>query len=148
MKINLIVNGEKKIFEIEPSDILLDVLRKNGYYSVRRGCDTGMCGICTVLLDGKPVPSCSVYAARVDGHEITTLEGIKEAKELATLLAEEGADQCGYCSPGLIVNTIYLKNKNIKSMEEAKVKLIGNLCRCTGYESQHRAIEKFLGVKK
>lgn len=148
MKISLIINGEKKDVEINPDDILLDILRKLGYYSVRRGCDTGMCGICTVLLDGKPVPSCSVFAARADGHHITTVEGLKGAKVFAQYLAEEGADQCGFCSPGLIVNTVYLKNKNIKDKEEITNKLIGNLCRCTGYVGQHRAIEKFLGVEK
>jgi len=148
MKINVTINNEKKELEIAPDDILLDVLRRYGYHSVRRGCDTGMCGICTVLLDGKPVPSCSIFAARVDGHEITTIEGLPEAKELAKILAEEGADQCGFCSPGLIVNTVYLKKLKIKKIEEVKIKLIGNLCRCTGYVGQHRAIEKFLGVEK
>ncbi|ABR31169.1 (2Fe-2S)-binding protein [Thermosipho melanesiensis] len=147
MKITLKINGKTEEVDIKPYEILLDVLRRLGYYSVRRGCDTGMCGICTVLLDGKPVPSCSIFAAKVDGHSITTVEGLKEAKELAKLLAEEGADQCGFCSPGLIVNTIYLKNMGVKDKDEIKSKLIGNLCRCTGYVSQHRAIEKFLGVE-
>ncbi|SHH16451.1 (2Fe-2S)-binding protein [Thermosipho atlanticus] len=148
MKINVVINNEKKELEIEPDEILLDVLRRYGYHSVRRGCDTGMCGICTILLDGKPVPSCSIFAARVDGHEITTVEGLPEAREFAELLAEEGADQCGFCSPGLIVNTIYIKRAKIEKMDEVKIKLIGNLCRCTGYEGQHRAIAKFLGVEK
>ncbi|ANQ54234.1 (2Fe-2S)-binding protein [Thermosipho affectus] len=148
MRIKLKVNNKTEEIDIEPHEILLDVLRKLGYYSVRRGCDTGMCGICTVLFDGKPIPSCSVFAARADGHEITTVEGLEDAKAFAKLLSEEGADQCGYCSPGLILNTVYLKKIGVKDLNKAKIKLIGNLCRCTGYESQHRAITKFLGVTK
>ena len=149
MKVKVNINQQIKVFECEPGDFLLDTLRKNNYLSVRRGCDTTNCGVCTVLLDGKPVPSCSLLTLKADGHEITTVEGIQaEAEKLGKYFGDEGADQCGFCSPGLIVNTVYLKKLKIKKIEEVKIKLIGNLCRCTGYVGQHRAIEKFLGVEK
>lgn len=147
MKINVTVNNQKQVFECEPGDYLLDILRANNYTSVRRGCDTTNCGVCTVLLDGKPVPSCSVLAARVDGHQITTVEGIpEEAEKIGLLFGEEGADQCGYCNPSLAL-TMYAMKKELKhpTIQEVKKYLVGNLCRCTGYISQERAIMKYLG---
>ena len=105
MKIRLTLNGKKIEAEIKADTLLLDLVREKGCYSVKRGCETSNCGLCTVWLDGKPVLSCSVLAARADGHEVTTLEGLqKESEEFADFLAREGADQCGFCSPGLIMN--------------------------------------------
>ncbi len=153
MKIKVKVNGEWKEWEIDPSDYLLDVLRREGYLSVKRACDTGTCGACTVLVDGFPALSCSVLAATMDGHEITTAEGIAdEMEEYIKALASEGAEQCGFCSPGLMVMVYALKkeieNGKVEKNEEAvKRYLIGNLCRCSGYLGQQRAIFKFLGVK-
>lgn len=147
MKINLKINGQSRQFLIEPNEYLLDVLRKNDYLSVRRGCDNTSCGVCTVLIDNKPVPSCSVLAARCENKEITTVEGIeKEAEKLARYFGELGADQCGYCNPSmaLTVYALKLENKNA-SIEEVKEYLVGNLCRCTGYIAQHEAIMKYLG---
>lgn len=149
MKINVTVNNQKQIFECDPGDYLLDTLRAYNYTSVRRGCETTNCGVCTVLLDGKPVPSCSVLSARVDGHQITTIEGIpEEAEKIGLLFGEEGADQCGYCNPSLAL-TMYAMKKELKhpSIKEVKKYLVGNLCRCTGYISQERAIMKYLGDK-
>jgi len=148
MKVEMTVNGEKKVFEVDPSDTLLDVLRRNGYLSVKKGCDTGTCGVCTVLMDGVPVLSCIVLAGKAHGHEITTVEGIEnEMRKFAEKLAQEGADQCGYCSPGLVVMVYALKKMySNPTEEEIKKFLIGNLCRCSGYQGQMRAIKKFLGV--
>lgn len=147
MKINLKINGQSRHFLIEPNEYLLDVLRRNDYLSVRRGCDNTSCGVCTVLIDNKPVPSCSVLAARCENKEITTVEGIeKEVEKLAKYFGELGADQCGYCNPSmaLTVYSLKLENKNA-NIEEVKEYLVGNLCRCTGYVAQHEAIMKYLG---
>jgi carbon-monoxide dehydrogenase small subunit len=147
MKINLTINDENRSFEIDPSMTLLEVLRENGYMSVKQGCDTGTCGLCTVLMDDKPILSCSILAAKVDGHFVKTLEGIgEEAKNIGDLLAKEGADQCGFCSPGLIIN-VYAMKKTLSNPSEEDINkfLVGNLCRCTGYVGQTRAIKKYLG---
>mgnify|MGYP002587745276 CR=1 FL=1 len=150
MKITLILNGKKTEAEIKADTLLLDLVREKGCYSVKRGCETSNCGLCTVWLDKKPVLSCSVLAARADGHEITTLEGLqKESEEFAGFLAREGADQCGFCSPGLIMNVLAME-RELKNPDEETIKeyLAGNLCRCTGYASQLRALEKYLNRKK
>ena len=132
MKIRLTLNGKKIEAEIKADTLLLDLVREKGCYSVKRGCETSNCGLCTVWLDGKPVLSCSVLAARADGHEVTTLEG-----------------QCGFCSPGLIVNVLAMERELVKpTMEEVREYLAGNLCRCTGYAGQLRALEKYLNRKK
>ncbi|MFA6647846.1 MAG: 2Fe-2S iron-sulfur cluster-binding protein, partial [Candidatus Izemoplasmatales bacterium] len=110
MKIDVVVNGKKREFLIEPSEYLLDVLRRYDYSSVRRGCDNISCGVCTVLLDGKPIPSCSMLAVRCVGHEVTTVEGIeKEAEKIAHYFGELGADQCGYCNPSMALTVYALK---------------------------------------
>lgn len=147
MKVNLLVNNETKVFECNPGDFLLDTLRKYNYLSVRRGCDTTNCGVCTVLFDGKPVPSCSVLTAKAEGHHITTVEGIQsEVEKLGKHFGDEGADQCGYCNPSLAL-AVYAMKQELKnpSTEEIKEYLVGNLCRCTGYIAQERAIKKYLG---
>ncbi|MBI9009382.1 MAG: 2Fe-2S iron-sulfur cluster binding domain-containing protein [Tenericutes bacterium] len=149
MKIKMTVNNQVKIFECEPSDYLLDTLRNNNYVSVRRGCDTTNCGVCTVLMDGKPVPSCSVLTVQAEGKQITTVEGIQEeAEKIGNYFGEEGADQCGYCNPSLAL-TVYAMKKELvnPTIKEVKKYLVGNLCRCTGYISQERAIMKYLGDK-
>lgn len=112
MIIDLFINGKKIQAETAPDQMLIDFLRGLGYKSMKRGCDTGNCGLCTVWMDEKPVLSCSVPAARAAGHKITTLEGVQEeAAEFSDYLANEGADQCGYCSPGLIMNVLALKRE-------------------------------------
>lgn len=147
MKLNLKINGIDKTFLIQGNEYLLDVLRNNDYHSVRRGCDNTSCGVCTVLLDGKPVPSCSVLAIRCENREITTVEGIeKEAEKLAKHFGELGADQCGFCNPSMALTVYSLKQENkFASEEEIKNYLVGNLCRCTGYVAQHEAIKRYLG---
>ena len=150
MKIQLILNGKKLEEEISPDLLLIDFVRSHGCYSVKRGCETSNCGLCTVFLDEKPVLSCSVLAARADGHRVDTLEGLKEeAKEFGTFIANQGAEQCGFCNPGIIMNAIALfREIPNPSEEEIKEYLAGNLCRCSGYEGQLRGILNFLEYKK
>ena len=150
MEIQFILNGKMQTSVIAADTLLLDLLRSLGCYSVKRGCETSNCGLCTVWMNQKPVLSCSILAARADGCEITTLEGLqKEAEEIGRFLAAEGADQCGFCSPGLIMNLLAMERELVNpDMDEVREYLSGNLCRCTGYEGQMRAIEKYLNRKK
>lgn len=148
MKIQLNINGVDRSIDIEPDEMLLDILRRLGYLSVKRGCDTGSCGVCTVLMDGKPIPSCTVYGAKADGHNITTVEGVQEeAKKIGEFLVGEGVEQCGYCSPGFVLIIIsMIKELKNPTEEEIKHYLVGNLCRCSGYAGHLRAIKKYLEV--
>lgn len=105
MEIKFKLNGKEIKAEVEADTILLDLLREQGCYSVKRGCETANCGLCTVLMNKKSVLSCSILAAQADGQEIVTLEGMqKEAEEFGDFLANEGAEQCGFCNPGFIMN--------------------------------------------
>lgn len=150
MKIRLTLNGKKIEAEIKADTLLLDLVREKGCYSVKRGRETSNCGLCTVWLDGKPVLSCSVLAARADGRSVTTLEGLQdEAKEFGAFIADQGAEQCGFCNPGFIMNALALFRENeYPDTEEIKEYLAGNLCRCSGYEGQLRGIQAFLAWKK
>ena len=146
MIIDLFINGKKIQAETAPDQMLIDFLRGLGYKSMKRGCDTGNCGLCTVWMNKKPVLSCSVLAARADGKEIVTLEGVQErAAEFGTYLANQGGEQCGFCNPGFIMNVLAMEDElNNPTEEEIKAYLSGNLCRCSGYESQLRAIKNYL----
>lgn len=146
MLVTITINGKKYTDDVSADLRLLDYLRSKGFYSVKCGCETSNCGLCTVWMDGKSILSCSVLAARADGHAITTLEGLEaEAREFAEFMANEGAEQCGYCSPGLVMNVLALKKElTAPTDEEIKHYLAGNLCRCTGYMGQMRAITKYL----
>ena len=146
MELQFTLNGKKINTQISPDQILLELVRELGCYSAKRGCDTSNCGLCTVLVDSKPVLSCSTLAARVQGKTVTTMEGLQEeAGKFGAFLAGEGAEQCGFCSPGLIMNILAMeKELNHPGVEEIKEYLSGNLCRCTGYMGQLRAIEKYL----
>ena len=150
MLIHFILNGKETEAEVSADKLLLDLVRDLRCYSVKRGCETANCGLCTVLLDGTPVLSCSVLAVRADGKEVTTLEGLQEeAAEFGAFLADEGAEQCGFCSPGFIMNVLAMVQElDDPSEEEIKEYLAGNLCRCTGYMGQLRAIRRFLQKKK
>ena len=136
MQISLTLNGKKITEEIAADLLLIDFVRNHGCYSVKRGCETSNCGLCTVFLDEKPVLSCSVLAARADGHKVDTLEGLqKEAEEFGSFIAGQGAEQCGFCNPGMIMNAIALFRENPDpSDDEIREYLAGNLCRCSGYE--------------
>lgn len=149
MQITMMINGQRITDDIKPDMLLLDFLRAHGCYSVKRGCETSNCGLCTVWLDGKPILSCSMLAVRCDGYAITTLEGVEqEAHEFADYMAKQGAEQCGFCSPGLIMNVLAMKKElQQPTREEINHYLAGNLCRCTGYMGQLRAIEAYLQEK-
>ena len=150
MQINIILNGVKVSADVAPDTLLLDFVRSLGCKSVKRGCETSNCGLCTVFLDDKPVLSCSVLAARADGRRVTTLEGLQEeAAEFGGFIADQGAEQCGFCNPGFIMNALALfREKESPTEEEIKEYLAGNLCRCSGYEGQLRGIQNFLAWKK
>ena len=150
MQITLTLNGIKVTEDVAADMLLIDFVRAHGCKSVKRGCETANCGLCTVFLDEKPVLSCSVLAARVNGRSVTTLEGLQEeAAEFGAFIADQGAEQCGFCNPGMIMNAIALLHENSEPTEaEIKEFLAGNLCRCSGYEGQLRGIQNFIAWKK
>ena len=150
MTITIQLNGRPVTAEVSPDTLLLDFVRTQGCASVKCGCETAGCGLCTVFLDDVPVLSCSVLAARADGHAVTTLEGLQdEAAEFVGFIADQGADQCGFCNPGFVMNTIALLRDNPDPTdEEIRSYLAGNLCRCSGYEGQLRGIRNFLNSRK
>lgn len=149
MLVELNVNGKKRKVDIEPEEYLVDSLRKLGNLSVKRGCDTGCCGLCSVWINKRPTLSCATLTVRALNKEITTIEGLeKEASEFAKILVSQGAEQCGFCSPGFIMTVIAMKEELSNPTEEEIIHyLTGNLCRCTGYMGQLRAIKSYLGVK-
>lgn len=149
MTVELTLNGKRISAEVSPDNLLLDFLRDLGCYSVKRGCETTNCGLCTVLMDGTPVLSCGVLAARASGHSIQTLEGLQEeAAAFVGFIADEGAEQCGFCNPGYVMNTIALLRENPNPTdEEIRGYLAGNLCRCSGYEGQLRGIRAYLNSR-
>lgn len=150
MNIEFVLNGRKVSAAIDADDSLYKVLRSLGMHSVKCGCETTNCGLCTVHMDGKAVLSCSVPAARCAGHEVTTLEGMQEeARRLGACLAGEGAEQCGFCAPGLMMNVFALAKENPHATEaEIDAFLAGNLCRCSGYMGQRRGIRRYLDSLK
>lgn len=148
VKFNL--NGVDVEYIIKPGEYLLDTLRNNGVKSVKKGCNGSSCGACVVLLDDKPVLSCSLLTARAEGHKVMTVESIQdEAAELSEYFSREGADQCGFCNASfaLMVHALKLENPH-PTADEIKDYMVGNLCRCTGYQSQQKAINAYLGGKK
>lgn len=150
MQIELKLNGRSCKADVSPDMRLFDFVREQGCASVKCGCETSNCGLCTVWLDGTPVLSCSVLAVRANGREVTTLEGLQaEAAEFGAFLADEGAEQCGYCSPGFIMNVLAMV-RELKDPTEQEIQtyLAGNLCRCSGYQGQLRAIRHYLQAKQ
>ena len=150
MELTLSLNGKKVTASVEADTLLIDFLRNQGCLSVKRGCETSNCGLCTVLLGGKPVLSCSMLAIRAQGQEVQTLEGLQqEASEFVGFIADQGADQCGFCTPGFVMNTIALLRENPDPTdEEIRGFLAGNLCRCSGYDGQLRGIRAFLESRR
>ncbi len=146
MEVKIKLNGRAVVDDVPADTLLIDFVRAHGCVSVKRGCETSACGLCTVLLDGMPVLSCSVLAARADGHAVQTLEGLQEeASEFVGFIADQGAEQCGFCNPGFVMNTIALLRENPDPTdEEILAYLSGNLCRCSGYVGQLRGIRNFL----
>ena len=150
MKLSFELNGRKIETEAQAGLLLLDLLRSLGCMSVKRGCETANCGLCTVLVEEKPVLSCAVPALRVQGKRVTTLEGLqKEAEAFAGFMADQGADQCGFCNPGFVMNVLAMeKELDNPTEEQIREYLAGNLCRCGGFMSQHRAISAYLKYRK
>jgi len=148
VKFNL--NGLDVEWTIKPGEYLLDTLRSHNIKSVKKGCDGSACGVCTVLLDDKPILSCSVLTAKVEGHKVMTVEAIQEeAAELSERFSREGADQCGFCNAAHALMAHALK-KEIPNPTEEQIRdyMVGNLCRCTGYQGQIKAIKAYMGGKK
>ncbi len=146
MEIEFTLNGRLTYGEISDDTTLFQLLRRKGCYSVKCGCETENCGLCTVLVNGASRLSCSFLAARANGCDIVTLEGVEQkAKEFGTYLAAEGAEQCGFCSPGLIMNVLAMEQEE-KAPDDEQIKeyLAGNLCRCSGYMGQLRAVKNYL----
>jgi carbon-monoxide dehydrogenase small subunit len=146
MRIDLTVNQRVIEQEIHPGESLLELLRRLGFVGVKNGCEAGDCGACTVLLNGRAVNACLVFAAKAHGSAITTVEGLAEGETLhpaQQAYLDEGAVQCGYCTPGMLMTTIDLLSRNpTPNDDEIRHAIAGNLCRCTGYEKQVVAIRK------
>ena len=142
------MNDKEEVIEVDPRDRLLDILRnKLGLTSVKEGCSEGECGACTVIMDGAAVTSCTVLAMQARGRKIITTEGLEKSGELDKLqdsFMRNGAIQCGYCTPGMLMSckALLMKNQN-PSEEEIRRAIEGNLCRCTGYT---KIVESVLDV--
>ncbi len=143
--VSLTVNGKLYTRSAKPNMTLLDFIRDElGLTGTKKGCETGDCGACTVILDGLPVNSCQVLALEASGKQVLTIEGLNNGKELHLLqeaFVEYGAIQCGFCTPGMILTAKALLDKNSNpTEEEIKEAISGNLCRCTGYTKIIEAI--------
>jgi aerobic-type carbon monoxide dehydrogenase small subunit (CoxS/CutS family) len=144
MKLDITINGTLRQWEVEPREILLDVLRREGLTGAKRVCESGECGACAVLVEGRAVDSCLLLAAQVDGQEVTTVEGIEGDAGLHPVqqaFAANGAVQCGFCIPGMVVTAAgYLRENADPSEDEVRHVFVGNLCRCTGYKKPVEAV--------
>jgi len=136
--VSLTLNGEKKTFATRPDEKLLDLLRREGYKGTKYGCGQGTCGACTVIMDGRAVYACLLYAMQAEGRKVRTIESMGTYDKPAPIqqeLVAAGAVQCGYCIPGIIMSaTALMEAEKDISDETAKEYMDGNLCRCTGYE--------------
>ena len=144
MRTRVRINGEAKEWTIAPGDLLLDVLRREGYLGVKRGCEMGECGACTVLVNGRAINSCLLFAAQADGCELLTIEGVAHGDTLDPIqeaFLEYGAVQCGFCTPGMILNTKALLARHPDPTEEEVCDMLaGNYCRCTGFRKPIEAV--------
>lgn len=146
MIVKFYLNDVEVSYDVAPNEYLAKTLRSHGIKSVKVGCNESTCGSCTLLIDGKPMMSCSILSVTIEGKHITTIEGIQEeAAKIAHYFAEEGADQCGFCNVGFAL-TIYALKRELKnpSDEEINNYIVGNLCRCSGLQSQLKAIKAYL----
>ena len=146
MEIEITINGRKRQFDVEPNKLLLNLVRDELYLTgTKYGCGIGECGACTVHLDGETVLACMVLAVDADGRSVTTIEGVADDGKLDPVqeaYIEEGAIQCGFCTPGFIMSTkALLKEKSDPSEKEIREYLKGNYCRCTGYVNIINAVQ-------
>jgi aerobic carbon-monoxide dehydrogenase small subunit len=151
-QVSMTVNGAEHVLELEPRELLVYVLRERlGLTGTNVGCDTSSCGACTVLLDGESVKSCTLLGVQVDGHEVTTIEGLATNGTMHPVqeaFHEQHGLQCGYCTPGFIMATVSLLDETPNpTEEEIRHALEGNLCRCTGYHNIVRAVQTAAGVE-
>ncbi|HNX31243.1 MAG TPA: (2Fe-2S)-binding protein [Holophaga sp.] len=149
-EIRFTLNGEPREFLVSPDDKLLEVLRREGLTGAKHGCGTGSCGACTVILDGRAVYACLLYAFQAEGRSVETIEGIggfDHPHPIQKALVEGGAVQCGFCTPGMVLSAKALLAGNPHpSDEELKVHMDGNLCRCTGYEKIEAALRRVIAA--
>ena len=148
MRLHLIINGRSRDVDVEPSRTLLEVLRDTlGIFDVKDGCNEGVCGACTVLLDGRPVSSCLVLALTAASRAITTVRGLEEGGELHPIqqaFLRHGAVQCGFCTPGMLLTALaYIERHPGADREALRHAIEGNLCRCTGYAKILDALEDY-----
>jgi len=146
MKVTVNINGTKRSADVEPRRLLVDFIRTNlELTGTHIGCDTTSCGVCTVLLDGTPVKSCTMFAVQADGRSITTVEGLKQNGELSAMqqaFHEEHGLQCGFCTPAMmLVGTALLEENPSPTEDEIRWAISGNLCRCTGYMNIVKSIQ-------
>src|SRR5262249_15584871 len=138
------INGVIESLDIAPNELLLSLLRREGHCSVKRGCETGECGACTVLVEGVPRPSCVMLAVQAGGCTLTTVEGLNPTGKLHPLQAtfmEMGATPCGFCTPGMLLSAYELLKRNPSpTANQVRDALSGNLCRCSGYEKPVEAV--------
>ena len=137
MKVELILNGRRAELEVRTDEMLLEALRREGLRSVRETCAIGVCGACTVLIDGEPVTGCLTLAATVAGREVTTVEGLRGSDPLMRSFDERHAFQCGWCTPGFV-----LAAKAIRPGDDVREALGGNLCRCGCYVKIEEAVRR------
>ena len=147
MMVDFVLNGRAVSCDAPANILLLDLLRSElGVLSVKRGCEQGECGACTVLLGGRPVNSCMILAARVEGRSVTTIEGLRDEPIMVALrkaFMEGGAVQCGFCTPGMLISAYALLRDNPSpTLHEAKTAIEGNICRCSGFALPLEAILK------
>jgi aerobic-type carbon monoxide dehydrogenase small subunit (CoxS/CutS family) len=137
LKIDLSINYENYVIEVSPAETLLEVLRRLGFKSVKKSCETGDCGACTVLMDGRAVASCIVLAVQADGCSVKTVEGLARDGKLHPVqdaFLEAGAPQCGFCTPGMIMSAVGLLSQNTQpTRAQVREAISGNICRCSGY---------------
>ena len=142
--VQCIVNGEEVAEYVDPRESLLDMLRNHlGLTSVKKGCEVGECGACTVIIDGETIDSCIYLAVWAEGKNIRTLEGLEKDGQITRI--QEGAVQCGFCTPGFIMSaTVLLEQGKELTRDEIRKKMSGNLCRCTGYQNIVNAVDKVM----
>src|SRR6266851_2691566 len=152
MELELRINGIIESLDVAPNESLITVLRREGYFSVKHGCETGECGACTVLVDGLPRPSCVMLAAQAGGCTLLTVESLGASNKLHPLqeaFIDTGAIQCGYCTPGMLLSSFALLRRNSNPTEdEVRDALSGNLCRCTGYVKPVQAVLRAAAIMR